>query len=140
MVTWHHTEKQISPLIPNSKSYETLISFPIAQFCHSAKISVNAVAAAITAKATIMTSYINVKNKQGLTKLATLIKEAGFNDVKVTVGSKSITLTPNSPLSFEAGLSDLKAGRYESFKTVGAGIKFLAARGKKTRKSVSRKR
>jgi hypothetical protein len=78
-----------------------------------------------------VTSYINVKNKQGLTKLATLIKQAGFNDVKVTVGSKSITLTPNSEINLKAGLSDLKSGHYKTFKSVSEGIKFLAARSKK---------
>ena len=57
-----------------------------------------------------------MKNKQGLTKLATLIKEAGFNDVKVTVGVSSITLTSSRETSLKAGLADLKAGRYTSFK------------------------
>lgn len=85
-----------------------------------------------------MTSYLNVKNKQGLTKLATLIKQAGFNDVKVTVGSKSITLTPNSEVNLKDGLSDLKSGRYKAFKSVSDGVKFLAARSKKVGKSVSR--
>lgn len=87
-----------------------------------------------------MTSYVNVKNKQGINKLATLIKEAGFRDVKVTVGSKSITLTPTAGVDLRAGLSDLKKGSYKSFKSVGDGIKFLAARSKKAGKSVSRKR
>ncbi|HMO81171.1 MAG TPA: hypothetical protein PKA76_15350 [Pirellulaceae bacterium] len=87
-----------------------------------------------------MTSYLNVKNKQVLTKLATIIKQAGFNDVKVIVGSKSITLSPGSDLNIKAGLSDLKNGHYKTFKSVGDGIKFLAARSKKAGKSVSRKR
>ncbi len=87
-----------------------------------------------------MTSYLNVKNKQGLSKLATLIKEAGFNDVKVTVGDKYITLTPSKETTLKAGLADLKAGRYKSFKSVGEGIKFLEARSKKAGESVSRKR
>jgi len=55
-----------------------------------------------------MTSYLNVKNKQGLTKLATLIKEAGSNDVKVTVGG--VTHTPSKETTLKAGLADLKAG------------------------------
>lgn len=84
-----------------------------------------------------MTSYLNVKNKQGLTKLATLINEAGFNDVKVTVGASSITLTSNRKPSLKAGLADLKAGRYTSFKSVADGIRFLKARSKKPGESVN---
>lgn len=87
-----------------------------------------------------MTSYINVKNKQGLTKLASLIKEAGFNDVKVTVKSKSITLTPTEEINIQAGLTDLKAGRYVSFRTVKDAIAFLDARVKKPNKLTDRKR
>jgi hypothetical protein len=86
-----------------------------------------------------MTSYFNIKNKHGLTKLATLIKEAGFDDVRVTVGSKVITLTPNNETGLRAGLSDLKAGRYKSFKSVGDGINFLKSRSKKPGESVYRK-
>lgn len=87
-----------------------------------------------------MTSYLNVKNKQGLTKLATLIKEAGFNDVKVTVKPSSITLTSSTGPSLRAGLADLKAGRYKSFKSVEDGLRFLEARSKKPGESVNRKR
>jgi hypothetical protein len=87
-----------------------------------------------------MTSYLNVKNKHGLTKLATLIKEAGFNDVKVTVKSKSITLTPSHGVDLSAGLADLKKGNYKAFKSFDEGIKFLESRSKKTRKSVTPKR
>ena len=88
-----------------------------------------------------MTSRINVKNKVGLTKLATIIKQAGFDDVKVTIKPRSITLTPSTAVDLTAGLSDLKAGRYVSFKNTGSAIKFLSARSKKTAKrSVNRKR
>ncbi len=87
-----------------------------------------------------MTSCLNVKNRQGLTKLATFIKEAGFNDVKVTLGASSITLTSSSKPSLKAGLSDLKAGRYTSFKSVADGIRFLKARSKKPGEPVNRKR
>jgi hypothetical protein len=87
-----------------------------------------------------MTSHINVKNKQGLTKLATLIKQAGFNDVQVTVKAKSITLVPTSPeADLSAGLADLKAGRYASFKSPSATIAFLSARGKEARKPVTKR-
>ncbi len=68
-----------------------------------------------------MTSYVNGKNKKGLTKLATLITEAGFKDVKITVGVSSITVTPNNESSLKVGLFDLKAGRYKFFKSVGDG-------------------
>lgn len=87
-----------------------------------------------------MTSYINVKNKQGLTKLASLIKEAGFNDVKVIVKSSSITLTPADEADIQAGLDDLKAGRYVSFENVDEAAAFLDARIKKAKKSVIRKK
>lgn len=87
-----------------------------------------------------MTSYLNVENKQGLSKLASLIKEAGFHDVKVTVNPKSITLTPTENPSIQAGLDDLKAGRYRSFKTVNEAAAFLDARLKKPEKSVTRKK
>lgn len=87
-----------------------------------------------------MTFYINVKNKQGLTKLASLIKQAGFNDVKVTVKSKSITLTPNTGVDFSAGFADIKKGNYKADKSFDEVLKFLESRTKKSRKSVSRKR
>ena len=87
-----------------------------------------------------MTSYINVKNKQGITKLTSLIKEAGFNDVKVTVGANTITLTPSPSVDLSAGLADLTSHNYKSFKSVGEGIKFLADRTKKAGKSVSHKK
>ncbi|MEO8649804.1 MAG: hypothetical protein ABI539_11620 [Acidobacteriota bacterium] len=81
-----------------------------------------------------------MKNKQGVNKLASLIKKAGFDDVKVTVGSKSITLTPTHVVDLRAGLSDLKKGNYKSFKSAADAVKFLSARSKKTGKSVSKKR
>lgn len=87
-----------------------------------------------------MTSYINIKNRQGLTKLASLIKEAGFNDVKVTVKSKSITLTPSENTGIQAGLDDLKAGRFASFKDFHEAVAFLDARIGKPKKSVTRKK
>lgn len=88
-----------------------------------------------------MTSYINVKNKQGLTKLATLIKQAGFNDVKVTVNHKSITLTstPSNEVNLSAGLADIKAGRYQSFKTPDAAVAFLSSRGKKVKRAIAKR-
>ena len=87
-----------------------------------------------------MTSYLNVKNKQGLSKLATLLKQAGFNDVKVTVKSKSVTLTPNNGVDLSAGLADIKKGNYKAFKSFDEGLKFLESRAKKGKKSVGRKR
>ena len=88
-----------------------------------------------------MTSYINVKNKQGMTKLASLIKQAGFHDVKVTVNpNKSITLTPGKEVDLNAGLADLKAGRYVSFKSVDDTIAFLDKQSGKQKKSVIHKR
>jgi len=84
-----------------------------------------------------MTSYINVKNKQGLSKLATLIKQAGFNAVKVTIKSKSIILTPGSNVKLSAGLSDLKSGRYTSFKNVADAADFLSSRAKKVRRKIT---
>ncbi len=88
-----------------------------------------------------MTSYINVKNKQGMTKLASLIKQAGFNDVKVTVQpNKSITLTPGKDIDLRAGLSDLKAGRYTSFKSMEEAVGYLDKRSKKVKKSVTRRK
>lgn len=87
-----------------------------------------------------MTSYINVKNKAGLTKLATIIKQAGFNAVKVTVKSKSITLSPSTEVDLRAGVSDLKAGRYISFKTVNDAADFLEKRIKKPKKVTTSKK
>lgn len=87
-----------------------------------------------------MTSYINIKDKQGMNKLASLIKKAGFDGVKVTVKAKSITLTPDSAIDLSAGLSDLKNGNYRSFKSVDEGIKFLEVRSKKNIRPVSRKK
>ncbi len=87
-----------------------------------------------------MTSYINIKNKQGLTKLASLIKEAGFNDVKVTVKSKSITLTLIKKIDIQAGLADLKAGRYVSFENVNEAITFLDTRLRNPKKLITRKK
>jgi hypothetical protein len=84
-----------------------------------------------------MTSYINVKNKQGLSKLATLIKQAGFNDVKVTIKAKSITLTSGSDIDLSTGLADLKAGRFVSFKSVGDAADFLSNRTKKVKRKVT---
>ena len=87
-----------------------------------------------------MTSYINVKNRQGLTKLASLIKEAGFHDVKVTIKPKSITLTSTEEPSIQKGLDDLKARRFISFKNADEAAAFLDARIKLPKKSVTRKR
>jgi hypothetical protein len=87
-----------------------------------------------------MTSYINVKNKQGLTKLASLIKEAGFHDVKVTIKSKSITLTPTEEPSIQKGLDDLKAGRFISFRNVDEAAAFLEARIENPKKIITRKK
>lgn len=87
-----------------------------------------------------MTSYINVKNKQGLSKLATIIKRAGFDDVKVTVKSQSITLTPNLEVDLRKGLADIKAGRYRSFKSVDDAVTFLESRAKKAKRSVKPRR
>jgi hypothetical protein len=88
-----------------------------------------------------MTSYINIKNKQGLTKLASLIKQAGLDDVKVTVKpNKSIVLTPGKEIDLSAGIADLKARRYIAFKEVDDAIDFLAKRTKKSKKSVIRKK
>jgi uncharacterized protein (DUF2141 family) len=84
-----------------------------------------------------MTSYINVKNKQGLYKLATLIKQAGFDDVKVTIKPKSITLTQGNDKDLSAGLADLKAGRYASFKNVGDAADFLSNRTQKVKRKVT---
>ncbi len=87
-----------------------------------------------------MTSYLNVKNKQGLTKLASLIKAAGFNDVKVTVKSKSITLTASEKTQFQAGLDDLEAGRFVSFSNVNEAAAFLEARIGNPKKRIARKK
>ena len=87
-----------------------------------------------------MTSYINVKNKHGLTKLASLIKEAGFNDVKVTIKRKSITLTASEKTQLQAGLDDLEAGRFVSFESVDKAAEFLDARIGKPKKSVTRRK
>ena len=87
-----------------------------------------------------MTSYLNVKHKQGLTKLASLIKEAGFDDVKVTVKSKSITLTSTEKMQFQAGLDDLKAGRFVSFSNVNNAAEFLEARIRNPKKIIARKK
>lgn len=88
-----------------------------------------------------MASYINVKNKQGLTKLATLIREAGFDDVKVTVKDRSITLTSDNAVNLKAGLADLKAGRYVSFKDPKSAANYLSQRRlKSSRRSVTKRR
>lgn len=88
-----------------------------------------------------MTSRINVTNKQGLTKLASIIKQAGFGEVKVTVKpNKSIVLTPNTQIDLSTGLSDLKAGRFVSFKNVDKAVQFLDKRTKKPKKPVTSKK
>lgn len=88
-----------------------------------------------------MTSRLNVKNKAGLSKLASLIKQAGFDDVQVTVEpNKSITLTPSKEVDLSAGLADLKARRYVVFKEVDEAVDFLENRTKKSKKPVTRKK
>jgi hypothetical protein len=82
-----------------------------------------------------MTSHLNVKNKRGLTELATIIRRAGFGDVEVTVQSKSITLTPALEVDLGKGLSDIKHGRYRSFESMSDAIKFLHSRTKKAKRS-----
>lgn len=78
-----------------------------------------------------MTAHINDKNKQGITNLASLIKQAGFAGVKVTVKrNKSIILTPRKEVYLSAGLADLKAERYVSFKSLSDAAAFLDKRSK----------
>jgi len=72
-----------------------------------------------------MTSHLNLQNKQGMSKLASLIKQAGFDAVKVTVKNESITLTPNSQLDLAAGLSDIEKGKFHSFEKMDDAISFL---------------
>jgi len=51
-----------------------------------------------------MTSYLNVKNKHGLTKLATLIQEAGLMMSKSQLELHPVPFYPNEESSFKAGL------------------------------------
>lgn len=71
--------------------------------------------------------------------LATIIKRAGFDDVKVTVKRESITLTPTPEVDLSAGLSDIKHGSYRSFESMDAAVSFLISRANKAKRSVKKK-